>query len=78
MDVALRDSLRLPFVFLSFFLGVMLTSTSIAAILSMVEPLVTVILSLLILKESLSVAQCFGGLLVLIGSFLAPKASASR
>lgn len=66
------------FGFLSFFLGVMLTSPSIAAILSMAEPLVTVILSLLIFKESLSVAQCFGGLLVLIGSFLALKASASR
>lgn len=66
------------FGFLSFFLGVMLTSPSIAAILSMAEPLVTVILSLLIFKESLSAAQCFGGLLVLIGSFLALKASASR
>jgi len=44
----------------------------------MAEPLVTVILSLLIFKESLSVAQCLGGLLVLIGSFLALKASASR
>lgn len=66
------------FGFLSFFLGVMLTSPSIAAILSMAEPLVTVILSLLIFKESLSVAQCLGGLLVLIGSFLALKASASR
>jgi len=66
------------FGFLSFFLGVELTSPSIAAILSMAEPLVTVVLSLLIFKEYLSITQYFGGVLVLVGSFLALKASASR
>jgi drug/metabolite transporter (DMT)-like permease len=66
------------FGFLAFFLGVELTSPSIAAILSMAEPLVTVVLSLLIFKEYLSITQYFGGVLVLVGSFLALKASASR
>ncbi|MBP8675189.1 MAG: DMT family transporter, partial [Acetomicrobium sp.] len=66
------------FGFLAFFLGVELTSPSIAAILSMAEPLVTVVLSLLIFKEYLSITQYFGGVLVLAGSFLALKASASR
>lgn len=64
--------------FLAFFLGVKLTTPSIAAILSMAEPLVTVVLSLLIFKEYLTILQYLGGILVLAGSFLALKACALR
>ncbi|HCA40493.1 MAG TPA: permease [Aminobacterium sp.] len=57
--------------FLSFFLGVKLTTPAIAAILSMTEPLVTVILSIVFFREHLSFSQYFGGILVLTGSLIA-------
>lgn len=57
--------------FLSFFLGVKLTNPAKAAVLSMAEPLVTVILSLLFFKEYLAIPQYIGGTFILIGSLLA-------
>ncbi|MFZ5946220.1 MAG: DMT family transporter [Bacillota bacterium] len=55
----------------TFFIGVNLIGSTKASIISTVEPLVTIILSTLLLGEKLSMLQLAGGLLVLGGAVLA-------
>ncbi|MDD4586750.1 MAG: EamA family transporter, partial [Aminobacterium colombiense] len=50
--------------------GVKLTTPTVASILSMVEPLVTVLLSVIFFQDRLSLMQGIGGGLVLLGALL--------
>jgi drug/metabolite transporter (DMT)-like permease len=56
--------------FITFFIGVKLTTPTVASILSMVEPLVTVLLSVIFFQDRLSLMQGIGGGLVLLGALL--------
>ncbi len=56
--------------FLAFFQGIKLTSPTSVSILSMIEPLVTIVLSIIFFGEWFNLLQIFGALLVLSGSLL--------
>lgn len=53
-----------------FFAGMNLTGPTKASILSMIEPVVTSVFSILLLQEKMSYPQIFGGLIVLTGAIL--------
>ncbi len=56
--------------FLGFFQGIKLTSPTSISALSMIEPIVTIVLSIILFEESFNYYQIFGAFLVLGGSFL--------
>ena len=58
-----------------FMRGLQLLSPSRAAILSMTEPLFTVVLSVILFRDRLTVLPLAGGFLVLFGSFIASQSS---
>jgi drug/metabolite transporter (DMT)-like permease len=55
---------------LTFFAGMNIIGPTKASILSMVEPVITFILSTIFLQEKMSIFQIFGGLIVLAGAIL--------
>lgn len=55
---------------LTFFAGMNIIGPTKAAILSMIEPIVTFLLSMVFLHESMSSIQMIGGLIVLSGAML--------
>lgn len=56
--------------FLAFFQGIKLTSPTSISALSMVEPIVTIILSIIFFGDTFNYFQIFGAILVLGGSYL--------
>ncbi len=54
--------------FLAFFRGIELTTPTIVSILSMIEPLITIVLSILLFDDLLTFVQIMGSCLVLVGS----------
>ncbi|MDZ7671561.1 MAG: DMT family transporter [Halanaerobiales bacterium] len=56
--------------FLAFFQGIKLTSPTSISALSMIEPIVTILLSIIFFGDSFNYFQIFGAILVLSGSFL--------
>lgn len=58
------------FGFLAFFQGIKLTNPAMVAVLSMVEPLVAIILSIILFKDSINSIQGIGMILVLTGAIL--------
>ncbi|MGM0445653.1 MAG: DMT family transporter [Bacillota bacterium] len=56
--------------FLGFFQGIKLTSPTSISALSMIEPIVTIVLSIIFFGDSFNYLQIFGAVLVLGGSFL--------
>lgn len=56
--------------FLAFFQGIKLTSPTSVSVLSMIEPVVTIVLSIIFFNDILNYFQLFGAILVLGGSVL--------
>ncbi|MFO7815009.1 MAG: DMT family transporter [Halanaerobiales bacterium] len=56
--------------FLAFFQGIKLTSPTSVSVLSMIEPVVTIVLSIIFFNDVLNYFQLFGAILVLGGSVL--------
>ncbi|MFW5787949.1 MAG: EamA family transporter [Halanaerobiales bacterium] len=61
------------FSFLAFFRGIKLTNPVKVSTLSMLEPIVGMILSILLFADKFNLNQVFGALFVLIASFIAIK-----
>lgn len=55
----------------TFFRGIELIGSTRASIISVVEPLITVLFSMLLFQEKLTLLQAFGGVAVLVGALLA-------
>jgi drug/metabolite transporter (DMT)-like permease len=63
---------------LTFFAGMNMIGPTKASILSMVEPVITFILSTIFLQEKMSNFQIFGGVIVLVGAILVVMARENR
>ncbi|MEW9123910.1 MAG: DMT family transporter [Thermotaleaceae bacterium] len=61
------------FAILAFFKGMELTGPTRASILSMAEPLFSILISILLFGDTLTISQQLGGFILLLGTFLTAK-----